>query len=175
MIPMRSLFLALLGLLLPVAVSAQTQGVAGVNDYWITPGATPGGFSCRGVIMPTPVTMTMNLSAGASTNFVILWGTCPCQGCSTTFPLISSPCLPAPTSNCPSSNQFLDVLPFSSCTLITINGTTTPAGTAGIPIFVPAVGTPVTLSTQAVILGPLACLPAAFPVLVSQAWNVKFN
>jgi hypothetical protein len=171
---MRYSFLLSLALTLNASLAAQTPGVAGVNDYWITPGGTPGGVSCKFVNIVTPTTMTLNVSAAPNTPFVIVWSTCPCIPCSPVPAFGTSGCLPGPSSACGSSNQFLEVGLMSSCLTFTMTGVTSTAGTAAIPILVPPASPPFRMSSQVALLGAPSCVVAPFSLLLSQGWNVSF-
>lgn len=171
---MRSLLFALLASVLPSVAAAQTLGTTGINDYWITPGGTPGGLSCKPLTLVTPLTMTMNTSCTPGLVFVISWSTCACVACAPFPPIGIAPCLAGPTSACPASNQFLESSLFSPCITFQIVGQTNTAGGGVIPINVPPVGPSVTLSTQAFFFGPAGCPPPPFGLLMSQAWNVTF-
>ncbi len=163
-----------LSLFLANAATAQTLGVAGVNDYWITPGGSPGGFSCKPLTLVLPVTMNLNVSAAPNTSFYSLWFTCGCLPCSPFPAMGTSVCLPPATSTCPSSNQFAEVGVLNPCVFIfSICGVTSAAGLASIPVAVPA-GPPFFLSTQSFILGPPPCVVAPWNVMLSQGWNVTF-
>ena len=171
---MRKLDSLALLLFLSAPLAAQTPGVSGINDYFIVPGGLPGGSSCKPLTITTPTTMTMSLAGAANTNFAIVWSTCLCVACSPLPPMGTSTCLPAPTALCPSSNQFLEVGLFGSCTTVTFNGVTNPNGNMKVVVPLAAVGSPVTLSTQAVFLGPPACVVTPWLLLFSQTWNVTF-
>jgi hypothetical protein len=169
------LFAQTLALLLGNAAHAQTQGVNGVNNYWITPGGLPGGFSCKPLTFNTAGFMTMRVSGAPNTPFYCTWWTCPCVACMTTPPQGSSSCLPPPTAACPSSNQFLEVGVINPCGLLTMfGGLTDAAGQATITIFVPFTANPFILSTQTIFLGAPGCVVAPWSLLFSQAWNVTF-
>ena len=155
-------------------LSAQTPGVTAVNDYYILPGGTSGGSSCKPLTITTPATMILNLVGAPSTAFVMVWSTCPCVACAPIPPMGTSTCLPPPTATCPASNQFLEVGLLGSCSLLMFNGTTTTAGAVRVVVPVPPVGPPVTLSTQAVMVGAPACVVTPFSLLFSQAWSVTF-
>ena len=170
---MRTPCILFLTLFLNALLVGQTTTFPGINDYWITPGGTQGGISCKALTLTTPLLMTMNESCLAGAPFVIIWSTCPCAACNPLPPLLPSLCVPAPTSACPGSNQFLEVGLGSSCITVTIPGTATAAGAAVIPAFIPTVGSPITLSTQTIFL-PSPCSGGSFSALVSQAWSVKF-
>ena len=171
---MRNCAAVLLTLFSNGLLASQTTTSPGINDYWITPVGTPGGISCKPLTLTTPLTMTMNESCLPGAAYAIVWSTCPCVACSAIPPLLPSLCPPGPTAACPGSNQFLEVgLLGSSCLTVTFAGTATTAGTAAIPVFVPTVGSPVTLSTQTIFLNS-PCSGGSFNALVSQAWNVKF-
>ena len=68
---MRSRLSLLASLVLTTAITAQTQGVTNINDYWVTPGGTPGGFSCKAVTLVTPLTMTLRTTTTPGAIFVI--------------------------------------------------------------------------------------------------------
>lgn len=170
MIPLRA---SCLSALLACSLVAQTPGVPGTNDYWVTPGGTPGGSSCKAVTLTMPLTMTMNTSCQGG-SFVILWSTCLCAQCAPVPAIGIAGCLPGPSSACSSSNQFLEVPVLSPCITFTFSGVTNAAGFGSIQVPVPPVGPPVTLSSQAIFLTPPGCLPPPFFVLLSQAWNVTF-
>src|SRR5262245_54686567 len=110
-------FLLLLG-----SLAAQTPGVSGVNDYYIVPGGTSGGSSCQPLTITPPAQMVLTIVAAPSTNYAIVWSTCPCTACSVVPPMGTSTCLPAPTAACPTSNQFLEVGLLGSCTTISFPG-----------------------------------------------------
>ncbi len=172
---MRKHLHPILALLLAGALSAQTPGIAGVNDYWITPGGTPGGMSCKALTLVTPLTMNLNFSCAPGTPFYILFATCPCVQCWTVPPLGTSTCLPLPTAACPSSNQFWEVGVIAPCSLIVVfGGVSNAAGFASIPIPVPLAVNPFLLSTQTVFLGPPPCVVTPWSLLFSQAWNLSF-
>ena len=157
------------------SIAAQTLGVNNVNNYWITPGGTPGGYSCKSLTVVTPATITMNVScANFGAIFAIVWSSCPCTACLVTPPMGTSACLPPPTTACPSSNQFLELTFAPGCPNIILTGTVNSAGGAAIPLSIPLVSSPVTLGTQAVFLAPATCVVAPFNVMVSQGWNVTF-
>lgn len=165
----------LLSLLLPTAVVAQTQGVPGVNDYWITPGGAPGGFSCKAMNFVTPNVLNMNVSAAPNTPFYVFWFTCPCVACMQAPAMGTSSCLPPPTSACPASNQFLEVGVINPCQLlIAMPSLTNSAGLGTIQISVPLATNPFILSTQTVFLGPATCVVSPWSLLLSQGWNVTF-
>lgn len=165
----------LLSVLLPSALTGQTLGVTGVNDYWVTPGGTPGGFSCKAMNFVTPGILSMKVSGAPGTPFYVFWFTCPCVACMTTPPMGTSSCLPPPTSACPSSNQFLEVGVINPCQfLMSFPSVTNSAGQGTINITVPLATNPFLLSTQTVFLGPAACVVSPWLVLFSQAWNVTF-
>ena len=172
--PMRG-FALLLSLLLPGVVAGQTLGVSGVNNYWITPGGTPGGFSCKAMNFVTPNTMSMNVSAAPSTPFYVFWFTCPCVACMQAPAMGISSCLPPPTSACPASNQFLEVGVINPCQfLFALPSLTNSAGLGTIQIPVPLATSPFLLSTQTVFLGPATCVVSPWSLLFSQGWNVTF-
>ena len=171
---MRPLAPLAFSLLLSGVLAAQTPGVSLVNDYYIIPGGTSGGASCKPLTITTPTTMFLTLVGAPSTAFAVVWSTCPCVACSPLPPMGTSSCLPAPSTACPTSNQFLEVGLFGSCSTLTFNGTTSTGGGLRIQVPVPPVGTPVTLSTQAVFVGAPGCVVAPFNLLLSQAWSVTF-
>lgn len=173
---MRLLSALLLSLCLPTAVAAQTLGVSGINNYWLMPGGTPGGSSCRPLIFTTPGILTMNVSSVPAISYVVLWSTCPCNACSGVPALGIAGCLPPPSATCPVSNQFLESPIFAPCTTFTFTGTTTAAGSGAITVPVPWIGPiPAKLSSQTIFFGgPAGCPPPPFFVLVSQAWDVGF-
>ena len=153
---------------------AQTPGVAGTNDYWITPGGTPGGSSCKPLTLVTPLTMNLNFSCAPGTPFVIVFATCPCVACWNLPPMGTSTCLPPPSSACPSSNQFLEVGVIAPCSLFFFPGVANAAGSATIPVFVPLAVNPFLLSTQTAFLGPATCVVPPWNLLFSQGWNLTF-
>lgn len=173
---MRLLSTLLLSLFLPTALAAQTQGVSGINNYWLTPGGTPGGSSCKPLLFTTPGNLTMNASSVAGVSYVVLWSTCPCIACSAVPALGIASCLPPPSSACFASNQFLESPIVAACITFNFSGVTTAAGSGSITVPVPSVGSvPVKLSSQTIFFGgPPGCPPAPFFVLVSQAWDVGF-
>lgn len=171
---MRWLLALALPLIFAGSATAQTLGVTGVNDYWLTPGGLPGGLSCKSLTFVTPGVINLNVSAAPNTSFYSLWFTCGCHPCSPIPAMGISSCLPPPTTACPSTNQFLEVGVLNPCVhILTICGVTNGAGLASIPIFVPA-GPPFFLSTQTILLGPNACLVSPWSMLFSQGWNVTF-
>lgn len=172
---MRSRFAFLSSLLLASTLAAQgTLGVLGVNDYWVTPGGSPGSQSCKSLTVVTPTTINLNFSCAPSTPFVILFATCPCVACSATPPMGTSSCLPPPSSACPASNQFWEAGVIAPCLLIVLSGVSNTAGFASIPIPVPLASPPYLLSTQAAFLGPAACVVTPWSLLFSPAWNLSF-
>lgn len=172
---MHRRFALLTSLLLASTVTAQgTLGIAGVNDYWMTPGGSPGAQSCKALTMVTPLTMNLNFSCAPGTPFVIIFATCPCVACSGTPPMGTSTCLPPPSSACPSSNQFWEAGVIAPCTLFVLSGVANAAGFASIPIPVPLASPPYLLSTQTAFLGPAACVVTPWFLLFSPAWNLSF-
>lgn len=172
---MRHALALLFSLSISVAMCAQTPAVSGLNDYWITPGGSPGGMSCKPLTLNTPLVMSLNTKSTPGLIYVILWSTCPCTACNLVPVMGSSTCLPPPTAACPTSNQFLEAPIALSCTTITIQGmTNTSAGGVNL-VPVPLTSPAVTLSTQTIFFGPFNCLSAPFSVLLSQAWNVTFQ
>lgn len=171
---MRILSTILLTLCVSASAAAQTLGVFAVNDYWITPGGASGGYSCKALTVVTPATITMNVANAGGGNYAILWSTCPCTACWAAPALGSSGCLPPPTTACPSSNQFLEILFAPGCTNIVIAGVMNAAGFGSIPASIPPTSPPITLGTQTIFLNPPACVAPPFNVLMSQGWNVTF-
>ena len=171
---MRTLSLLASSLLLTGMLCAQTPGVSGVNDYYIVPGGASGGASCKPLTIFTPATMVLTLVGAPSTAYVIVWSTCPCVACSPLVPMGTSSCLPAPSAACPTSNQFLEVGLFGSCSTLAFNGTTTASGAVRIVVPLSAVSIPITLSTQAAFVGAPGCVVPPLGLLFSQAWSVTF-
>lgn len=172
---MRRLASLLPPLLLVSTLAAQgTLGVAGVNDYWITPGGSPGAQSCASLTLVTPLTMNLNFTCAPGTPFVIVFATCPCVPCSSIPPMGTSTCLPPPSATCPTSNQFWEAGVIAPCTLFVVPGVANAAGFATIPIPVPLASPPYLLSTQTAFLGPAACVVTPWSLLFSPAWNLNF-
>ena len=171
---MRRLVPFLIALASAGAALAQTPGVAGVNDYWVTPNGTPGGSSCKPLTLVTPLTMNLNFSCAAGTPFVVAFATCPCVPCWNVPAMGTSTCLPPPSSACPGSNQFLEVGVIAPCSIFFIGGVANAAGFANIPIPVPLANPPFLLSSQTVFLGPATCVVTPWSLLFSQAWNLSF-
>lgn len=162
-------------LLLCATISAQTPGVAGVNDYWVTPGGLPGGSSCKPLTLVTPLTMNLNFNCAPNTPVYVFFATCPCVACWTVPAMGTSTCLTPPSSACPSSNQFLEIGVIAPCALFGIPaGVANAAGFLTVPIPVPLAINPYLLSSQAVFLGPPTCVVTPWSVLMSQAWNLSF-
>lgn len=172
---MRNLLRVALAATFAAVLPAQTVGVTGFNDYWITPGGLPNSSSCAPLTINTPVTINMNVSTAPGTPYVIFWSFCGCVPCAPVPAFASSGCLPGPTSACPSSNQFLEVVLFGGCVTFALPGMTNSAGFGTTPLPVPATSPPITLGTQVAFLGPVGCTVAPFNVLVSPAWNVTFQ
>jgi hypothetical protein len=160
---------------LAAAAAAQTVGVTGVNDYWITPGGAPNATSCAALTVNTPAVLSLNASAAPGTTFIVFLSACGCAPCNPVPALATSSCLPGPSTACPSSNQFLEALLFAGCAWFVVPGLTNAAGSGSITFPVPAISPPIVVGTQAAFLGPAACVVAPFNVLMSPGWNLTLQ
>jgi hypothetical protein len=172
---MRKLFALLLTATAGNLASAQTTGVTGINDYWITPGGLPNATSCAPLTINTPTTVNMNVSAAAGVPYAVFWSFCGCVPCNPVPAFGTSGCLGSPSTACPSSNQFLEVMLFSGCATIIVASVTNAAGMGVISLNVPLVSAPITLGSQAAFFGPATCVVTPFNVLMSPGWNVTFQ
>ena len=169
---MRKLLALALATSLTGVVSAQTVGVTGSNDYWLTPGGLPNAVSCQPLTFVTPGNLTMNVTGAPGLPYVVFWSFCGCVPCNGLPAMGTSGCLPPASSACPSSNQFLEVLLFSGCVTFSLIGTVNAAGFGSLVLPVPLVSPPITVGTQAIFIGPPACVVAPFNVLLSPGWSV---
>ena len=142
-------------LLLASAVSAQTTGVVGVNDYTIN-NAISGSTSCNKVLLGG-LPITFKITAAANSSVVLLFSLCPC---SSNFFAMGTSC---------ALTQTLDLN--LTCPLFTFNSVTGAGGTMlfVVPPFVCAPPGTFLFSTQGVVFDS-SCFP--WPFRLTQAYDV---
>lgn len=163
-----SLLAALLlsAFLLETDASAGVTGVPFVNDYTINTTCLSASTSCNPCSYVSPITMSFDVTTTPGMPVVFAFGFCPCSADFAFLPPVA--CGLPFTSFGATTNQSIDIS--LGCPITFIVGTSLATGVANITFPVPLLTAPITLSTQAAVVGLPCAAPTAF--VMTQAYSL---
>jgi len=146
--------------------AAGVTGVPGINDYTINTACSSGSMSCTPCNYVSPITMTFDVSTAPGLPVVYAFSFCPCAPDFAFLPPLA--CALPFTSFAASTNQSIDIS--LGCVTTFVTATSLATGVATLTFPVPLLTTPITLGTQAAVVGLPCALPTAFTM--TQAYSL---
>jgi hypothetical protein len=152
--------------LLATNASAGVTGVPGINDYTINTACASGSMSCTPCNYVSPLTMNFDVSTAPGAPVVFAFTFCPCSPDFVFLPPVS--CALPFTSFGTTSNQSIDLT--LGCVITFVSAAAAATGVASVSFPVPTLSAPITLGTQAAVVGLPCAVPSAF--VMTQAYSL---